>query len=157
MCYSAGHDNKGAKRTYAAGRNMAAGRAGGTRGYRDRVEAELQGGINHANPEETVGIDRGLKAAREGRFATDEESRICVCQAPAGMKVVYTDEALHNLEEILRYIESNYPTVSTAFEKRYASHRGDAESDDRQQHEPRGLSRRHAGAQRRACRTDPDD
>jgi plasmid stabilization system protein ParE len=34
------------------------------------------------------------------------------------MKVVYTDEALHNLEEILRYFESNYPTVSTAFEKR---------------------------------------
>jgi predicted transcriptional regulator len=37
------------------------------------IEAELQGGVYHARPEELAGIDRGLKAAREGRFATDEE------------------------------------------------------------------------------------
>jgi predicted transcriptional regulator len=29
-------------------------------------------GKYHATPEELAGIDRGLKAAREGRFATDE-------------------------------------------------------------------------------------
>jgi toxin ParE1/3/4 len=34
------------------------------------------------------------------------------------MKVVYTDEALHNLEEILGYTASNYPTASTSFQKR---------------------------------------
>ena len=34
------------------------------------------------------------------------------------MKAVYTDEALDNLDGILAYITSNYPTVSSAFEKR---------------------------------------
>ena len=37
------------------------------------MEADLQGGVYHASAEELAGIDRGLKAAREGRFATDEE------------------------------------------------------------------------------------
>jgi predicted transcriptional regulator len=37
------------------------------------IEAGLRGGVYHATPEELEGIDRGLKAAREGRFATDEE------------------------------------------------------------------------------------
>jgi predicted transcriptional regulator len=37
------------------------------------IDAELKGGVYHATPEELAGIDRGLKAAREGRFATDEE------------------------------------------------------------------------------------
>lgn len=34
------------------------------------------------------------------------------------MKVVYTDEALHNLDEILTFIAVNYPTVLAAFEQR---------------------------------------
>jgi toxin ParE1/3/4 len=34
------------------------------------------------------------------------------------MKVVYTDEALDNLDGILAFIASNYPTVSVALEKR---------------------------------------
>lgn len=37
------------------------------------IDARLKGGAYHANPDELEGIDRGLKAAREGRFATDEE------------------------------------------------------------------------------------
>jgi hypothetical protein len=37
------------------------------------IEAELKGGVYHASQEELVGIDRGLKAAREGRFATDQD------------------------------------------------------------------------------------
>jgi predicted transcriptional regulator len=37
------------------------------------IEAELADGKYHATPEELAGIDRGLKAAREGRFATEEE------------------------------------------------------------------------------------
>jgi hypothetical protein len=37
------------------------------------IDAELGGGKYHATPEELAGIDRGLKAAREGRFATDEQ------------------------------------------------------------------------------------
>jgi hypothetical protein len=37
------------------------------------IDAELKGGACHATPEELAGIDRGLKAAREGRFATDAE------------------------------------------------------------------------------------
>ena len=34
------------------------------------------------------------------------------------MKVVYTDEALCNLDEALAFITSNYPTISAAFEQR---------------------------------------
>jgi plasmid stabilization system protein ParE len=34
------------------------------------------------------------------------------------MKIVYTDEALRNLDEILGYIASNYPMISTSFQKR---------------------------------------
>jgi len=34
------------------------------------------------------------------------------------MKVVYTDEALRDLDEILVYIASHYPTISSSFEKR---------------------------------------
>jgi toxin ParE1/3/4 len=34
------------------------------------------------------------------------------------MKVVYADEALGDLDGILRFIAVNYPTISTAFEKR---------------------------------------
>jgi predicted transcriptional regulator len=37
------------------------------------IDAALRGGVYHATPEELDGIDRGLKAAREGRFATDKE------------------------------------------------------------------------------------
>ncbi len=37
------------------------------------MDEELRGGVYHASPEELEGIDRGLKAAREGRFATDKE------------------------------------------------------------------------------------
>ena len=34
------------------------------------------------------------------------------------MKVVYTDEALTDLDEILGYISSHYPAVYTLFERR---------------------------------------
>ena len=34
------------------------------------------------------------------------------------MKVVYTDEALRDLDEILTYIAANYPTAYLPFEKR---------------------------------------
>ena len=34
------------------------------------------------------------------------------------MKVVYTDEALRDLDEILTYITANYPTAYAPFEKR---------------------------------------
>ena len=37
------------------------------------------------------------------------------------MRVVYTDEALENLDEILSYIASNYPTVYAAFQNRLQS------------------------------------
>ena len=37
------------------------------------MEAGLQGGVYHASAEELAGIDRGLNAAREGRFATDKD------------------------------------------------------------------------------------
>jgi hypothetical protein len=36
------------------------------------IEARRDGPY-HATPEELEGIDRGVKAANEGRFATDEE------------------------------------------------------------------------------------
>jgi plasmid stabilization system protein ParE len=34
------------------------------------------------------------------------------------MKVVYTDEALRDLDEILAFIASNYPAISASFEMR---------------------------------------
>jgi plasmid stabilization system protein ParE len=34
------------------------------------------------------------------------------------MKVIYTDEALQDLDEILGYIGLHYPTISSSFEKR---------------------------------------
>jgi predicted transcriptional regulator len=37
------------------------------------IDAGLGAGKYHATPEELAGIDRGLNAAREGRFATDEQ------------------------------------------------------------------------------------
>jgi predicted transcriptional regulator len=37
------------------------------------IEASLRGGVYHATRHELEGIDRGLRAAREGRFATDAE------------------------------------------------------------------------------------
>jgi predicted transcriptional regulator len=37
------------------------------------IDARVRGGRYHATPEELAGIDRGLKAAQEGRFATDQQ------------------------------------------------------------------------------------
>ena len=37
------------------------------------TEAEFTRGAYHASPKELAGIARGLKAAREGRFATDQD------------------------------------------------------------------------------------
>ena len=37
------------------------------------IDATVQGGAYRATRDELEGIDRGLKAAREGRFATDAE------------------------------------------------------------------------------------
>ena len=37
------------------------------------MDQSLRGGVYHASHEELAGIDRGLKAAREGRFAKDED------------------------------------------------------------------------------------
>ena len=37
------------------------------------IDAGLGGGVYHATQEELEGIDRGLEAVREGRFASDEE------------------------------------------------------------------------------------
>jgi predicted transcriptional regulator len=37
------------------------------------MDEALRGGIYHASQDELAGIDRGLKAAREGRFAKDAD------------------------------------------------------------------------------------
>jgi plasmid stabilization system protein ParE len=34
------------------------------------------------------------------------------------MKVIYTDEALRDLDEILTFVDLNYPTVSAPFQRR---------------------------------------
>lgn len=36
-------------------------------------DAGLKGGTYRATPEDLAGIDRGLEAARDGRFAADEQ------------------------------------------------------------------------------------
>ena len=37
------------------------------------IDARLKGRKYHATADELAGIDRGLRAARDGRFATDKE------------------------------------------------------------------------------------
>ena len=37
------------------------------------IDMQLKGSKYHATPDELAGIDRGLKAAREGRFASEDE------------------------------------------------------------------------------------
>jgi len=37
------------------------------------IDASLKGETYHATPEQLEGIDRGLKAANQGRFATDQQ------------------------------------------------------------------------------------
>jgi hypothetical protein len=37
------------------------------------IDARAKRGQHHATPVELAGIDRGLEAAREGRFATDQQ------------------------------------------------------------------------------------
>jgi hypothetical protein len=36
------------------------------------IDGELKGGVYHARPDELARVDRGLKAAREGRFAAND-------------------------------------------------------------------------------------
>jgi hypothetical protein len=79
------------------------------------IDAGLGAGKYQATPEELAGIERGLKAAREGRFATDEQIEELFKKASTCMKVIYTDEASEDLDGILAYIASNYPTVYEAF------------------------------------------
>ena len=48
------------------------------------IDAGLGTGVYHATPKELAGIDRGLKAARDGKFATDDAvSRIIEKHRPA--------------------------------------------------------------------------
>jgi hypothetical protein len=42
------------------------------------IDAELRGGTYNATPGELEGIDRGLKAAREERFATDAQVKAVI-------------------------------------------------------------------------------
>ena len=37
------------------------------------IEAAFKDGVYEPTPEELAGIDRGLRAAKEGRFATDKQ------------------------------------------------------------------------------------
>jgi len=37
------------------------------------IDTALKGGVYHATPEELVGIDRGRRAADEGRFASPSD------------------------------------------------------------------------------------
>ena len=75
------------------------------------------GGIYHATVDELQGIDRGLKAAREARFASDVEVKeVFAKHRPAGR--LSTQEALADLDAILEFISSHYPGVYAAFERR---------------------------------------
>ncbi|MEI9804388.1 MAG: hypothetical protein WDN48_07900 [Pseudolabrys sp.] len=37
------------------------------------IDAEIKDGVYHPTPEEQKGIDRGLRDAEQGRFATEDE------------------------------------------------------------------------------------
>ena len=37
------------------------------------IDASLKDGVYHPSPDELAGIDRGLRDAEQGRFATEEE------------------------------------------------------------------------------------
>src|SRR5438876_11791843 len=67
------HGVKSTRRGDAAGGDLACRGAGRARRNRARNRRQPQGGTYRATLEELEGIDRGLKAAREARFATDEE------------------------------------------------------------------------------------
>ena len=45
-----------------------------------------------------------------------------IAKLPSGMKVVFTEDALHDLDEILHYISTNYPSVYVR-SKSVADHR----------------------------------
>jgi hypothetical protein len=79
------------------------------------IDAALSAGKYHATPEELAGIDRGLKAAREGPVCGGRADRGAFQKASACMKVVYTDDASEDLNRFLAYIASNYPAVYEAF------------------------------------------
>jgi len=85
------------------------------------IDAGLMTGKYRATPAELAGIDHGLKAAREGRFATDDQVDRIFQKASSCMKVVFTDEALANLDGILSFIASNYPSIYDAFQSRLRS------------------------------------
>ena len=63
------------------------------------------------------------------------------------MKVLYTDEALRDLDEILEFIELNYPTITAAFEKTGSRNRA-AHS---KMAEERGGGRTASGRSRRSA------
>ena len=67
------HDNESTQGSNAASRNCAEEAQEQLAEIAFEIDAELKGGVYHATPDELAGIDRGLKAAREGRLATDEE------------------------------------------------------------------------------------
>ncbi len=44
------------------------------------IDASIRGGTYQATPEELEGIDRGLEAARQGRFVTEAEVKAVIAK-----------------------------------------------------------------------------
>jgi predicted transcriptional regulator len=83
------------------------------------IEENLSNGDYEQTPEEQAGIERGLQAADEGRFATDRRAgRRRARKAPRRVKVVYTEPALADLDEITAWLKQNYPGLGRAVERR---------------------------------------
>jgi hypothetical protein len=59
------------------------------------IGATLKGGACDATSEELKGIDRGLKAAREGRFASDEEVEAVFAKYRQGAQRVVQRSGVH--------------------------------------------------------------
>jgi predicted transcriptional regulator len=62
------------------------------------IDAGLAGKAYEPTPRELAGIDRGLRAAGEGRFATEEQVEAVLAKFRGCMKVVWTESASSNLD-----------------------------------------------------------
>ena len=120
MCHALSYDGKETEGSVGTSRALEAAQAELAELVLE-IDAELGAGVYQATKAELDGIDRGLKAAGEGKFVTSRPGRRPLQETPDDMNVVYTDEALENLAGILGYIASQYSAIYEAFQTRLQS------------------------------------
>src|SRR5262249_11221278 len=81
------------------------------------IEAELNERRYHATTRELDGIDRGIKAAREGRFVTDEDGEAGFAKHRQRSRM----RARRGAVDVVYSLGSAYPAVFMSFERRLLS------------------------------------